>query len=191
MFEMWWQTTMWLSISKSVMPTYRNPCGPTTGCSEDISASTQQSEEMIKNSNYAESKAKSCRDLRSLVLYPSFYPSVGLQHPQSAPTGYYNKAENKCGKVFCSKRFTHHYQPYITDRYSGVWIAYQKEPTSTATARIWDMYSTKRWVYGKEQCGNYTSIGSCYNREHSFPRAGSTTSTYVPTFFHLYPPTEP
>ena len=50
------------------------------------------------------------------------------------------------------------------------------------------MYSTKRWVYGKEQCGNYTSIGSCYNREHSFPK--SWFDDQYPMYsdlFHLYP----
>ncbi|HEX4957609.1 MAG TPA: endonuclease [Lacibacter sp.] len=65
--------------------------------------------------------------------------------------------------------------------YSGVWTAYAKTDIKRNFENtrdiIWDMYSNKgegqnepyEYVYGINQCGNYSGEGSCYNREHSFP----------------------
>ena len=50
------------------------------------------------------------------------------------------------------------------------------------------MYSTKHWKYKTEQCGSYTSVGSCYNREHSFPKSWfGDASPMVSDAFHIYP----
>ena len=125
-------------------------------------------------------------NLRSLVLLLIFLPFCWASTSAKAPTGYYNKAENKCGKALlealCDITNNH-----ISLTYKEVWSAYQKTDLDS-NGKIWDMYSTKRWVYGKEQCGNYTSIGSCYNREHSFPK--SWFDDQYPMYsdlFHLYP----
>ena len=33
------------------------------------------------------------------------------------------------------------------------------------------MYSNVLWTPGQKQCGNYSNVGSCYNREHSVPKS--------------------
>ena len=60
--------------------------------------------------------------------------------------------------------------------YDGLWSLYRTtdvRPNGT----IWDMYSTKEWRYGSEQCGNYDYVGDCYNREHSMPKNSPGKST--------------
>lgn len=102
------------------------------------------------------------------------------------PSGYYDSCEGKTGKALlqalCAKIYTH-----TQLSYSEVWTAYQTTDLDE-NGKIWDMYSTKRWTYGSEQCGNYSSVGSCYNREHSFPKSWFDDRYPMYTdLFHLYP----
>lgn len=40
----------------------------------------------------------------------------------------------------------------------------------------------------KEQCGQYSTLGDCYNREHSFPKSWfNDDSPMVSDAFHIYP----
>ncbi|MDE5800249.1 MAG: endonuclease [Paramuribaculum sp.] len=114
--------------------------------------------------------------------------SLGIQPSASAaiPSGYYDKCEGKTGQALlealCSTISSH-----TTVSYSGLWELY-KTSDIDENGLIWDMYSTKRWNPGKEQCGNYSSIGDCYNREHSFPKSWfSDASPMVSDAFHIYP----
>lgn len=64
--------------------------------------------------------------------------------------------------------------------YDGLWTAYQTTDVypldSTGKAgKIWDMYSDCLFTptgkgYGK-QCGTYTGVCDCFNREHSLPKS--------------------
>ena len=81
----------------------------------------------------------------------------------AAPSSYYDKAENKGGRDLLTALYdivgTH-----TNVGYDGLWSLYRTtdvRPNGT----IWDMYSTKEWRYGSEQCGNYDYVGDCYNRE--------------------------
>lgn len=81
----------------------------------------------------------------------------------------------------------------------GVWNAYQttdlhRNDANTATV-IWDMYSDKptgieayTYTFGSDQCGNYSGEGSCYNREHSFPKSWFDDATPMYSdIHHLFP----
>ena len=102
------------------------------------------------------------------------------------PTGYYTSCENKYGAALltalCSKVSSH-----TTISYSGLWSAFKSADTKD-NGKIWDMYSTKEFTYSTNQCGTYSKIGDCYNREHSFPKSWFNDATPMYTdLFHIYP----
>lgn len=116
------------------------------------------------------------------AIAASFASTISAEIPQ----GYYDSCEGKTGeallKALCTKISSH-----TQLSYSGVWGAYATTDIDE-NGKIWDMYSTKRWTYKKEQCGNYTGIGVCYNREHSFPKSWFDDDYPMYTdIFHLYP----
>ncbi len=99
------------------------------------------------------------------------------------PPGYYDAATGlTCAPLKTALRniisANYNQQSYTP----GVWNAYQttdQHPNDAGTATImWDMYSDNptgaeayTYTYGTNQCGNYSGEGSCYNREHSFPKS--------------------
>ncbi len=102
------------------------------------------------------------------------------------PSGYYSTCENKYGSALlsalCSKISSH-----TAVSYSGLWTAF-KDTDTKSNGKIWDMYSTKEFTYSTNQCGTYTKIGECYNREHSFPKSWFNDATPMYTdLFHVYP----
>jgi endonuclease I len=102
------------------------------------------------------------------------------------PTNYYSTCEGKGGQELLEalfNRITEH-----TDvTYSGLWTLYQTSDVHD-NGKIWDIYSTKEWTYKSEQCGNYSHVGDCYNREHSMPKSWfNDASPMVSDAFHIYP----
>jgi len=68
----------------------------------------------------------------------------------------------------------------------GLWDLYQYSDMNDG--KIWDMYSTCDWIYRNDQCGNYSSVCDCYNREHSIPQSWFNSATPMNTdAFHIYP----
>lgn len=74
--------------------------------------------------------------------------------------------------------------------YGDLWSQYQvsdlkpREVGSGSANVIWDVYSDNptgtdpyNFTPGTAQCGNYSSEGDCYNREHSFPQNWFTSGT--------------
>ena len=62
--------------------------------------------------------------------------------------------------------------------YDGLWTAY-KTTDIRSDGKIYDLYSDHTsFAPGTNQCGNYSNIGDCYNREHTIPKSwwGGTTS---------------
>ena len=60
--------------------------------------------------------------------------------------------------------------------YSKLWEAYYTtdvypEDSVEKAGKIWDMYSNVLFIPGENQCGSYSHVGSCYNREHSMPKS--------------------
>lgn len=71
--------------------------------------------------------------------------------------------------------------------YDGLWTAYKTTdvyPTGHAKAgKIWDMYSDCTFTYSTDQCGNYSNVCDCYNREHSLPKSWFNDKT--PAYYDL------
>ncbi len=104
----------------------------------------------------------------------------------AAPSGYYDSCKGKSGADLLRAL-----QSVIGDHtnvgYGGLWDLYATSDVDD-NGRIWDMYSTKRWRVGSEQCGNYSKIGDCYNREHSLPKSWfDDASPMYSDGFHIYP----
>jgi len=110
-----------------------------------------------------------------------------------APEGYYSNAEELSGEKLKTELHeiinNHHSQSY-----SDLWTDFQTtddKPDGT----VWDMYSDvpegdPPYIYnfGNDQCGNYSGEGSCYNREHSFPKSWFDDASPMYTdLYHLYP----
>lgn len=72
--------------------------------------------------------------------------------------------------------------------YDKLWSAYYttdvypKDSVGKA-GKIWDMYSNVLFTPGNNQCGNYSNVGDCYNREHSVPKSWFKSSE--PAYYDL------
>lgn len=108
------------------------------------------------------------------------------------PPGYYNAAENLSGEPLRTALYNIINDHSVKD-YTSLWGYFQT--TDNNGGIVWDMYTdnpsgsaTYTYNFGSAQCGNYTSEGDCFNREHSFPK--SWFNDALPMFsdlFHLYP----
>lgn len=108
-----------------------------------------------------------------------------------APAGYYNSAEglNKKNLLIALRNIV---GPHTTVSYDGLWAVYKTSDVRVdpgdGRTYVWDMYSTAKFIPGQKQCGNYSQIGDCYNREHSFPKSWfSKAKPMYSDAFHLYP----
>lgn len=104
----------------------------------------------------------------------------------AVPGGYYDSCKGKSGAALLREL-----QNVIGDHtnvgYNGLWDLYETSDVDN-NGKIWDMYSTKRWNPGREQCGNYSTVGDCYNREHSLPKSWfDDASPMYSDGFHIYP----
>lgn len=103
-----------------------------------------------------------------------------------APAGYYSSCEGFGGQNLITK-LNGVIASHTTVSYDGLWEVYNTSDIDS-DGKIWDMYSTKRWVVGKEHCGNYSLVGDCINREHSFPKSWfNNKSPMNSDAFHVYP----
>jgi endonuclease I len=111
------------------------------------------------------------------------------------PSGYYTSAEGKTGyalKTELSFIIDGH-----TDRgYSALWTLYYTSDDKP-NGKVWDMYSDipggtppYEFTFGNDQCGNYSGEGSCYNREHSFPKSWFNDGTPMINDAHHIVPTD-
>ena len=104
------------------------------------------------------------------------------------PTGYYKSCENKGGSALLSA-LQSVIGSYNNVGYDGLYDLYETSDVYP-DGKIWDMYSTKHWSpTSSERCGNYKSVGDCYNREHSIPQSwwGGGTSGQGSDAFVVYP----
>ncbi|MFA6598676.1 MAG: endonuclease [Ignavibacteriaceae bacterium] len=78
--------------------------------------------------------------------------------------------------------------------YASLWTYFQstdKKPNG----KVWDMYSDipggtppYEFTFITKQCGNYSSEGDCYNKEHSWPQSWfNELSPPVSDIFHIFP----
>lgn len=124
--------------------------------------------------------------MKHTYLFLASILMAGATASAEAPSGYYDGCENRGGKSLLEAVYTT-ITSHTTVSYDGLWDLY-KTSDIDENGKIWDMYSTKRWNPGKEQCGSYKVIGDCYNREHSLPKSWfSKASPMVSDAFHIYP----
>lgn len=103
-----------------------------------------------------------------------------------APSGYYATCEGKKQEALLVELYNI-IGEHTTVSYDGLWTVYKTSDVRD-DGTIWDMYSTKHWRVGSEQCGNYSSVGDCYNREHSFPKSWfNDAKPMYSDAFHIYP----
>lgn len=110
-----------------------------------------------------------------------------------APSNYYTGVDGKRQSALKTAFFSVIKDPSVTS-YDGLWTSF-KTTDKKANGRVWDMYSDKpgetppyEYTFGSSQCGNYSGEGSCYNREHSFPKSWfGDVKPMNCDLFHLYP----
>lgn len=109
------------------------------------------------------------------------------------PDGYYNSAEGKYGDEL-QAALHDIIDNHTVVSYASLWQHFQVTDKK-ADGKVWDMYSDipgatppYEYTFVSDQCGNYSGEGSCYNREHSFPKSWFNDQSPMNTdMFHLYP----
>jgi len=103
-----------------------------------------------------------------------------------APAGYYDSANGKADtqlRLALNSIIYNH-----TDvGYNGLWAVYAT--SDVQNGKVLDIYSNCDFTFSSgNQCGNYTTVCDCYNREHSVPQSwfGGASPMYSDAF-HLYP----
>lgn len=83
---------------------------------------------------------------------------------------------------------------HTVDSYSRLWTDF-KRTDADENGNVWDIYSDNpggtdpyNYTFVTDQCGTYSGEGSCYNREHSFPKSWfNDASPMYSDLFHIYP----
>ena len=114
------------------------------------------------------------------------------------PSGYYNTAT---GTGYTLKTQLYNKIKGHSDKgYSGLWTTYSTSDRDNQYENdnsIIDIYSenpsgTDPYVYSysTDQCGNYSTEGNCYNREHIIPQSVFNSSSPMVSDAHHIPPTD-
>lgn len=110
------------------------------------------------------------------------------------PAGYYDSAVGKTGEQL-QEALHGIIDNHTALGYGDLWTAFITTDDKD-NGKVWDMYSDNpngaepyEYTFGSDQCGNYSGEGSCYNREHSFPKSwfGGEIYPMNSDLFHLYP----
>lgn len=125
----------------------------------------------------------------------SLFANFTLQ--AQAPTEYYKDAKEKNG--YDLKTALHNIiKGHNSQSYSSLWQHFKttdKDKYYEKDGSVLDMYSENptgadpyNFQWSSDQCGQYKNEGSCYNREHSFPKSWFGKKAPMNTdLFHLYP----
>ena len=105
------------------------------------------------------------------------------------PEQYYVGAYNKSGYELKTALSQIIASGHVSCTYKDLWTHF-KTTDRLSNGNVCDMYSNCTFTFVTNQCGNYSSVCDCYNREHSFPASwfgGSNTHSMYTDLFHLYP----
>lgn len=118
------------------------------------------------------------------ILFAS--AALALTATAQIPDGYYGRLVGKTGEAQILQALSDIISKHTVVSYSGLWDVY---PTSDVkNNKIWDIYSTCDFTPKADQCGNYSNVCDCYNREHSVPKSWFNEATPMYSdAFHLYP----
>ena len=119
---------------------------------------------------------------------------AGSVTPAANIPSYYADADGLAGKQLWTAISSITNRGFSSLGYSGLWTAYKKTDVYPADSvgkagKIWDMYGECPFTFGSDQCGSYSGVCDCYNREHSIPKSwfGGSTSGIGCDIFHLVP----
>ena len=104
------------------------------------------------------------------------------------PAGYYDSTDGLMKEALKTSLYNK-IKGHTEITYAALWTAF-KTTDKRADGKVWDIYSNStNYTFGTNQCGNYSSEGDCYNREHSFPKSwfGGEIAPMYTDLFHLYP----
>jgi endonuclease I len=109
------------------------------------------------------------------------------------PPGYYDPANGLVGQPL-QTALHNIIKGHTVASYSSLWTHFQSTD-KRANGTVWDMYSDVpggsspyNYQFGSDQCGNYSSEGDCYNREHSWPKSWfGDIAPMNSDIFHIYP----
>ena len=131
--------------------------------------------------------------LIALLLVAQITWAGDVTPPAQIPA-YYADADGLAGKPLWTAISSITNRGFSTLGSSGLWTAYKKTDVYPADSvgkagKIWDMYGECNFTYGTDQCGSYSGVCDCYNREHSIPKSwfGGGTSGIGCDIFHLVP----
>ena len=106
-----------------------------------------------------------------LLLFTNLFAQV--------PDNYYDSANGLDGETLRSALHDI-IDNHDSKSYSSLWTHFQSTDQKS-NGKVWDMYSDipggtppYEYTFITNQCGNYGGEGDCYNREHSWPKVGST-----------------
>ncbi|MDD4748243.1 MAG: endonuclease, partial [Salinivirgaceae bacterium] len=103
-----------------------------------------------------------------------------------APAGYYDPAQGLSGEPLRSALHDI-IDGHTSISYSALWNAY-RNTDKKPNGKVWDIYSECDWTFGSDQCGNYSNICDCYNREHTVPQSWfNSASPMYSDIYHILP----
>lgn len=120
-----------------------------------------------------------------LILHLNIYAQI--------PDGYYISAEGLTGEELKTELYNI-INGHDAQSYTSLWEHFESTDAKD-NGKVWDMYSDipgeeppYEYSFGTHQCGNYSSEGDCYNREHSFPKSWFNDGSPMYTdMFHIVP----
>ena len=127
------------------------------------------------------------KQLRFTLIMACIIATVGMLNA-AIPSGYYDSAVGK-NKQSLLSALCNIVGSHTTVSYNGLWNVYATSDVRS-NGYIWDMYSTSKYSISNtgQRCGNYSAVGDCYNREHSFPKSWfNDASPMYSDAFHIYP----
>lgn len=135
----------------------------------------------------------------ALVLVAQLGWAANVTAPSDIPA-YWSSVDGKSGSELWTAVSSATNKGFKSLGYNGLWTAYKtsdvypSDPsnpdyTSSRAGKIWDMYGDCVFTYSSDQCGTYSGVCDCYNREHSIPKSwfGGSTSGIGCDIFHLVP----
>ncbi len=102
------------------------------------------------------------------------------------PQGYYDSANGLSGEALRSE-LHNIIKNHTSISYNALWNAY-KTTDIKPNGKVWDIYSNCGFNFTSDQCGTYSNICDCYNREHTVPQSWfNSASPMVSDIFHVLP----
>ena len=141
---------------------------------------------------------KKIYSLLTLVLAASMMWAASVTAPADIPA-YWSSANGKSGDALWSAVSAATAKNYQKIGYDNLYDAYEKTdvyPSNPShpdydadkAGKIWDMYG-ECITWKKGQCGSYSGVCDCYNREHSIPQSwwGGGTGGIGNDIVHVLP----